>query len=146
MKILLFASARVAVVNHAIRTYCDGNDMTVLAPRPAHNALEYPENRDVLVVKLNANGFYNIADSELSEVVKRKYDIAVVVSGGLGFLNFNNVIAVLSKFSVNELIFFNSVDQETRYAMPNRTTRRVQKYIVITIYNIYKILHKIKQK
>lgn len=97
MKILICASARAEIVIKCIREFSVQGEVIVIAPSPVYDGLPEFDNADrVRVIKFNGSSFNNISNDGMDSLSNISFDKAIIVSGGLGFIGFNNVIETIA--------------------------------------------------
>ena len=146
MNILIFASAASSVAKRAITkfsTKCD--NLYVLIPNRAWSDFsDLLDTEKAHCIRLSADSFDDVPETDLQTIKSIPFNTAVIVSGGLGFMRFYNVIEVLSQLYVTEkLVFYNSAGNENIYTMPQGIKRVVEKYYALFMMKIFLYMNKI---
>lgn len=133
METLICASSRAEIVRNCIQEFKSKGKITVIAPSPVYDGLSgLYDGQDVKLVKLSTGSFSETSISEIHFLKNTPFENAVVVSGGLGFVGFHNVIETIRGLQIKNLIFYNKTGHQETVKLAFGV-RRVLERCVITL-------------
>lgn len=142
---LICASARTEIVIKCIREFSLQGKVTVIAPSSVYTELAvFKNDENVKIVRLSTDKFDNHVISEISMLRDDLYDDAVIVSGGLGFTGFHNVIEMIDRLQIKNLIFYNKIGHTEIVKVSNGFTRILEKSIIGFLLGILKRIRPIE--
>lgn len=133
METLICASARAEIVSNCIREFKSKGNITVIAPSPVYDGLAgLYDIQGVKLIRLGGYSFDNTSLAEIHFLKNTPFENAVVVSGGLGFVGFHNVIETIRGLQVRNLVFYNKIGHKETIEL-TLGARRVFERCVITL-------------
>lgn len=137
MKVLVCASARAEVVMNCISELSPQAEITVAAPRGVAEGLdEFAASRPMTMVRLKEASF--AGGQELSSLKETSFDTAVVVSGGLGFTGFQNVIKSIAGLRFRQLLFYNQIGCKSTIQIPSGFCRTLERAGVFLLEKLFR--------
>lgn len=137
MKVLVCASARAEVVMNCISELPSQAEVTVAAPRGAAEGLdEFAAPRPMTMVRLKEASF--AGGQELSSLKETFFDTAVIVSGGLGFTGFQNVIKSIAGLRFRQLLFYNQAGRTSVIRIPAGSRRVLEQAGVFLLEKLFR--------
>lgn len=128
---MICASARAEIVIKCIREYSSQGKVTVIAPAPVYAGLAaFQKDERVRLFALKAESFNENSIAEMQWIRAISYETAIVVSGGLGFIGFDNVIKTISGLKMKNLVFYNKMGHKELVKLPYGMQRVCERYTV----------------
>lgn len=145
MKILICASAGVEIVKKCIREFEKQGEVTVIAPSPGYVGLsEFFDSEKVSVIELKGNSFNSVSTEGLKQVKDILFDEAVILSGGLGFVGFDNVIETIHCLRIKKCIFYNKTGHKEAVKVPAGAGRVLEKYGVALLLGFFGVIRPVE--
>jgi len=141
MKLLVCASARAEIVLKCLDEFVPGNEIITVAPtgvaaRLADNIKKY---ESVKMIRLSGSGFCRDSKEELQILQADRFDAAVIVSGGLEFSGFHNVLEAISALSFQQLIFYNSIGRKEIIPIRHGIGRALEQYGASLLFALFRL-------
>lgn len=146
MKLLICASARAEIVMKCLREFEQENDITIAAPSGVGRALKESEDiGNAALLQLSSPSFCDESRVELRPLMNERFDAVVIVSGGLSFERFDNVIGAIAGLHVNDmLIFYNSVGHREIVQVSNGITRMVERHAIELLCGFWRMIRPVE--
>lgn len=145
MEILICASARAEIAAKCIQEFASRGNLTVIAPPPAYAQLaQIPACRGIRMIKLTTNRFTNDSAIEDADLKSLTYSGAVIVSDGLGFIEFNDVIETILPLKINRLIFYNRIGHQETVKLSFGARRVFERCAVALLMGIFGLIRPIE--
>lgn len=145
MEILICASARAEIAAKCIQEFITQGNITVIAPSPIYAELsELYRDKNVKLVKLSAHSFQSTSISEIEFLKNTPFDNAIVVSGGLGFVGFHNVIEAINRLQIRNLIFYNKIGHKETIELTFGIRRVFERCAIILLLGILGLVRPIE--
>jgi len=146
MKLLVCASARAEIVLNCLREFVSGNEVILIAPsgvgaRLIDSIREYDSTR---MIRLSAPSFCRDSREELRILQNDRFDAAVIISGGLEFSGFHNVLEAISALTFHQLIFYNSIGHKEIVPIRHGVGRALERYGTSLLFALFQILRPIE--
>lgn len=132
MKVLICASARAEIVMSCLREQDPAAEITILAAAPVAASLMVPPEGNARLIRLNGGSFGEGPEREIDALKGIRFDTVFIVSGGLGFTGFQNVIQSISGLQFRQIVFYNKLGRRETICLPagvgrvwERTTTRL---------------------
>jgi len=145
MKLLVCASARAEVVLKCLRKFVPGNEIILIAPSGVGARLidSIRAYGSVRMIRLSSPSFCRDSREELRILQNDRFDAAVIVSGGLEFSGFHNVLEAISALSFHQLIFYNSIGRKEIVPIRRGAGRALERYGTLLLFSLFQILRPI---
>lgn len=145
METLICASARAEIVAKCIQEFTSRGNLTVIAPSPVCAQLDQiPVRHGIRMIKLTTNHFTNDSAIEIADLKRLTYSEAVIVSDGLGFIEFNNVIETILPLKINNLIFYNRIGHQETVKLSFGVRRVFERYAITLLMGIFGLIRPIE--
>lgn len=143
MKVLVCASARAEVVMKCIEELSSSAEITVVAPRNiAAGLIEFTGARQIPTVPLKETSF--VAGQEMTSLKGTLFDTAIIVSGGLGFAGFHNVIKAIAGLRFRQLLFYNQIGRKEMIQVHTGFGCTLERYTVAFLKTFFDITRPIE--
>lgn len=144
MKVLVCASARPEIVMKCIEELSSSQaEITVAAPcNVAAGLNEFTAIRRVSMVTLKEAGFS--AGQDLTSLQGISFDTAVIVSGGLGFAGFQNVVQAIVGLRFRQLTFYNQIGRKMTIQISAGFSRALERTAVLFMRTLFRIVRPVQ--
>lgn len=141
MKVLICASARAEVVIKCVKEFSPQADITIVAPSTVfHGLRELSDLPQVSMLSLKAAGFGGDREQVWDSLKKIRFDAVIVVSGGLGFNGFHNVIRGIAGLRFTELVFYNQIGRKETIRVRTGGARSLERCAVSFLSALFQLI------
>lgn len=138
MKALVCASARAEIVMKCLRELTAKGEITIVAPAPVAAGLtEIPEKADL--IRLSGSSFGAGPEEQLDALKGICFDTVFIVSGGLGFTNFYNVVNSIAGLKFRQIVFYNRNGRKEVIQLPVGVGRIWARSVTSLLMGFFKI-------
>lgn len=142
MKILICGSARAEVVRKCLEDFASEHEVTAALPAgiaPQFNRYEQCEN--VVCVPLDGSSFCGKDREKLLACQRGPFDAVVIVSGGLDFTGFSNVLEAIEDLTFQQLIFYNCKGHKEIVKIRRGMRSKWEPRMASVFMRLFQILH-----
>jgi hypothetical protein len=142
---IVFATASKPVVERAINHF-KNDELYILVPYDLWDSYsDMFKMVNTSFYRISKNRFHDLTHSDLHMIQSLPIDSAVIVSGGVEFFQFYNVVDIVKNLLIGSIIFYNVNGECNTYICPKRLRTVYEKFFIPILINVFLFMNRLER-